>query len=172
MLLKTLRMRFSKLHLLTQFYIHNVLYSQTRETKVTKYPFELGNIKCYIWSFVPEKLKTAVVNGCQMKTQIYFQLQNLPFSTSTMHLTAVGCHWDHHLETTHCKCLLTLVLSEASAGSTLPYHHAGRRTSKAAPGFWHKRAQCHTRSGLRYLWHSSCYRLTQDWAHEGSHTSA
>lgn len=39
MLLKTLRMRFSKLHLLTQFYIHNVLYSQTKETEVTKYPF-------------------------------------------------------------------------------------------------------------------------------------
>lgn len=186
MLLKTLRIRFSKWHLLTQFYVHHVLYSQTKETEVTKYPFVQGVRKhCYIWSFVPEKLRTAVVDGYQMKTQIYFQLQatlgppestlqqqqQLPPQRSTDQLGAAAAVTYHPSMQTP----FDLGAESASGPSCAllpPNHRAVRREGEAAPPASKGAAPCRKRVARPReeqpppLLHAAT-ASAQDWTQEG-----
>lgn len=145
MLLKTLRRRFSKLHLLTQFYVHNVLYSQTKETEVTKYPFvqwvrkhevlhlvlctwEAENSCC--WCPSDENSNLLLITDHIRTSRIY---PSAPAVHSPLKPTPPGCCWGHrlslananafwHLTFWHCCSPLTTMPQGGKAGQPPSFH--------------------------------------------------
>lgn len=144
MLLKTLR--FPKLHLLTQFYVHNVLYSQTKETEVTKYPFVQWVRKQSV-TFGPLYLrswKQLLLMAIQWKTQIYFWLQTTlgPLGSSSSLPREANTRWvllGPSPITSQRKHLLTLGLRGAPLLLLTAMPQGGR--AGQPPSFRHKRAQ-------------------------------
>lgn len=163
-------MRFSKLHLLTQFYVHNVLHSQTRETEVTKYHFvqwvrkhqvlhlvlctwEAENSCC--WWTSDENSNLLLITDHIRTSTTYPSATAVRFPVKE---TPVGCCCGPHLPLVNANTFWPGGWEWAGRQlcSAPPNHGTARGGARQPHGFWRERAQHPLRSRLQDLWKSSC----------------